>query len=381
MLGSGPKTGRDLVSIDDLSNEEIVGVFAAADEIARDLKAWSHLCPGFILASLFHEPSTRTRLSFESAMLRLGGGVVTIADAKSSSAAKGESLADTVRIISGRYADLIVLRDPRDGAARLAADYSSVPVVNAGDGSHQHPTQTLCDLYSLRRAKGELSGLDVVLCGDLKYSRTVHSLAYALARFGAKIVLVAPAGLEMPGYCLRRLREEYGSEPRTASLEEFHRPGPPVDVLYVTRPQTERLAGGERPRRDYLRIDRKFLAADRFRGAVVMHPLPRTHELAPELDADPRSLYFQQASLGIPVRMAVIGSLLGKFPWRGDPPTLRRGAPAVADGARCPNSNCISRSEGDYASPRFRSHPGEVPRLGCEYCEEEVPVTPSHSKD
>jgi aspartate carbamoyltransferase catalytic subunit len=189
---------RHLVSIDDLSVEEIRDLFRWADRFAADTRAWSHLCPGRISASLFYEPSTRTRLSFESAMLRLGGGVVTAAEMTASSASKGESLADTVRVVSGGYSDVIVLRHPSEGAARLAAQYSAVPVVNAGDGSHEHPTQTLCDLYNLYVERGRIEGLDVVLAGDLKYSRTVHSFAYALAISSRRTVLCSKALPSLP---------------------------------------------------------------------------------------------------------------------------------------------------------------------------------------
>jgi aspartate carbamoyltransferase catalytic subunit len=185
---------RHLVSIDDLSLDEIKQLFVHARTFAEDLRASAELCRGMIAASLFYEPSTRTRLSFESAMLRLGGGVITAADMRNLSASKGESLADTARVVSGAYADLVVLRHSSEGAARLAAQYSTVPVINAGDGAHEHPTQTLCDLYNLWIERGRIEGLDVVLAGDLRYSRTIHSFAYALARFGANVVCVPAPG-------------------------------------------------------------------------------------------------------------------------------------------------------------------------------------------
>lgn len=398
------RTKRDLVSIEDLSNSEIEGLFDAADKFSNDLKAWSQLCPGFILGSLFHEPSTRTRLSFESSMLRLGGGVISVADAKSSSAVKGETLADTIRIMGGSYADIIVLRHGKDGAARHAANYSPIPVINAGDGAHEHPTQTLCDLYSLRKAKGTLTGQDVVLCGDLKHSRTVHSLAFALARFKANIVCVPHPGLEMPSYVTRRLRDEFRCEPHRATLDAFRKLGSEldavyftpesphqlswvplqgpvdlkkVDALYLTRPQTERFASGtEKEKTGYFRVDREFLTSEPLRNAMIMHPLPRTQELAPELDADPRSLYFQQAALGVPIRMAVVASLLGKLPWKGKPQSEKSGPrTAHGDGIRCENSNCISLAEKDYAHPRFRVTAGEELRARCEYCDHESLVT------
>jgi hypothetical protein len=196
--------------------------FRARQAIRQDLRAWSHLCPGLISASLFYEPSTRTRLSFESAMLRLGGGVLTAADMKSTPRPrKGESLADTVRVVGGSYADVIVLRHASEGAARLAAQYSPIPVVNAGDGSHEHPTQTLCDLYNLWLERGRIDGIHVVLAGDLRYSRTIHSFVYALARFGANIVCTPQPGFELPGYVMQRLREEFGVEPVRADVSRL----------------------------------------------------------------------------------------------------------------------------------------------------------------
>ena len=222
---------RHLVSIDDLSLAEMRRLFERAREFSVDPQSWSHLCRGRISASLFYEPSTRTRLSFESAMLRLGGGVITAADMGNSSASKGESLADTVRVVGGAYADLVVLRHSSEGAARLATEFSSVPVINGGDGSHEHPTQTLCDLYSLWVERGRIEGLDVVLAGDLRYSRTIHSFAYALARFGANLVCVPQPGFEMPEYVVRRLREEFAIEPIRANASRLGELASTSDVV------------------------------------------------------------------------------------------------------------------------------------------------------
>src|SRR6266851_10124370 len=212
----------DLISIDDLSLPEIERIFSLADEFAAALERGEKLkaADGLIMATLFYEPSTRTRLSFESAAHRLGGSVISSADMQSSSAAKGETLADTVRVVSG-YADLIVVRHPHDGAARVAAEYAACPVINAGDGSREHPTQTLCDLYILRKKKGHLRGLTVAICGDLKFGRTVHSLIYALARFGANIVAVPNRGMDVPDYVLARLKAERGYNFSTISMSEL----------------------------------------------------------------------------------------------------------------------------------------------------------------
>ncbi|MGH7949601.1 MAG: aspartate carbamoyltransferase, partial [Candidatus Binataceae bacterium] len=225
----------DVVSIDDLSTAEIERIFALADEFSQSLErgATLDLARGRIMATLFYEPSTRTRLSFESAMHRLGGAVISAPDMKASSASKGESLADTVRVVAG-YADLIVMRHPHDGAARVAADFAPCPVINAGDGSREHPTQTLCDLYVLRRKKGSLKGLTIALCGDLKFGRTVHSLIYALARFGANILAVPQAGLDVPSYVLDRIAAERNYSFSTVPLDDLKSLAGRVDALYLT---------------------------------------------------------------------------------------------------------------------------------------------------
>jgi len=316
----------DLVSIDDLALPEIERIFALADDYAAALERGERLraATGLIMATLFYEPSTRTRLSFESAMHRLGGSVISSADMHASSAAKGESLADTVRVV-GSYADLIVLRHPRDGAARVAAEYAPCPVFNAGDGSREHPSQTLCDLYILRRRKGRLKGLTVAICGDLKFGRTVHSLIYALARFGANIVTVPQSGMEVPEYVLERIAVERNYRLSTVSMSElstlagdgrldalYLTPRAPhqmalftsdlplgklpsgqapatLDAFYVTRLQRERLPDKQAATGGYVHFDARALKGSRAQSAVVMHPLPRTDELAYELDTDPRN--------------------------------------------------------------------------------------------
>src|SRR5215472_2249212 len=240
----------DLVSIDDLATSEIEHIFELADSFALALAhgETERIADGLIMATLFYEPSTRTRLSFESAMHRLGGTVISSPDMHASSAAKGESLADTSRVVSA-YADLIVLRHPSDGAAQVAADYATVPVINAGDGSREHPTQTLCDLYILRRKKGRLKGLTVAICGDLKFGRTVHSLIYALARFGANIVTVPFAGLELPEYVLDRVAAERNYGFSTVSIAELKSQDSDFDALYLTpnAPHQMALFLGETP--------------------------------------------------------------------------------------------------------------------------------------
>lgn len=389
------------MSIDDLSLPEVRALFQHASRFAEDLRAHSSICPGRIAASLFYEASTRTRLSFESAMLRLGGGILTAADMRTTSASKGESLADTVRVVSGGYADVIVLRHSSEGAARLAAQYSSVPVVNAGDGSHEHPTQTLCDLYNLWVERGRIEGLDVVLAGDLRYSRTIHSFAYALARFGANVVCVPQTGFELPDYVVQRLREEFGVEPQRADASRlgdlaarsdaiYLTPQKPhqlslftdprgfsverVDAVYMTRPQTERHTGSEGTLENYLQLGKRTLSAESLRDAVVMHPLPRRDEIAPDLDADPRSIYFKQAARGVPIRMAILGWLTGAL----DLATNQRAPevlthPVVVGPNPCPNPTCISRTEPRHVTPMFRLASRLPLRAHCSYCSHEIP--------
>jgi len=393
---------RDLVSIEDLSGAEILELFHHADEFRANLRAWSDLCRGAIMATLFFEPSTRTRLSFESSMLRLGGGVISAADEKNTSRSKGESLADTVRVVGGGYADILVVRHPEDGAARVAAQYARVPVVNGGDGAHEHPTQTLCDLYTLWKEKGRLEGLEVVLCGDLRYSRTIHSFCYALARFGANIVTMPYPGFELPDYVLHRLRRDYGVQAAAASVADL--PGIAgssnaaayltsskphqlalftnltnievnrIDAIYMTRAQRERHTGESTA--NYPRLSRTTLDAAAARDARVMHPLPRVDEIDYDVDDDPRSVYFRQAELGVPMRMALMAFLLGKIQLRAARPafaSVTRGIEAGA-GLRCRNERCITNNEGvRYLAPDFRLREAEVPPvLSCAYCEREI---------
>ncbi|HZY69969.1 MAG TPA: aspartate carbamoyltransferase [Thermoplasmata archaeon] len=302
--------GRDLISIRDLSREEIEEILKAARKmipVAEGTKT-SDALAGRILALAFFEPSTRTRLSFEASALRLGARTISIADPMQSSVPKGESLHDTTRMLSA-YADAIVLRHPNEGAARLAAQASDKPVINAGDGAGQHPTQTLLDLATMQEAFGTLSGLKVVLLGDLKYGRTVHSLAHALSVFGVELVLSAPPGLGLPDEVHEHL-DAMGA--RVTEVDQIHKAVRDADVLYVTRIQKERfgdLAEYEKIAGSY-RIDRALLTGVKPR-LIVMHPLPRRTEIAPEVDTTPHAAYFRQAFLGVPVRMALLQLILG----------------------------------------------------------------------
>jgi aspartate carbamoyltransferase catalytic subunit len=364
----------------------------------------------FILASLFFEPSTRTRLSFESAMLRLGGEVITSADPATSSAAKGESLADSVRVISN-YADIMVIRHPRDGAARLAADFSPIPVINGGDGSHEHPTQTLCDLFTLKKKNKHLRNLKIAISGDLRGSRTIHSFVYALARFGATIMPMPAKGMELPEHVGRRLREEFGcqmvavqkgenADPSIDALyvtpKEPHQQslfaGPEIDLnidvvaqkidaVYVTRFQKERWAEKDQP---YPKIDRKFLNEPKYSEASVLHPLPRVGELDASVDTDKRAVYFEQAAYGVPVRMALIALLLGikgKSLHKFEGGFEKKERPVYDQprnvGLSCVNSNCIVHDpmEAQYVRNKFFVvHNDASPsyKLRCVYCERDV---------
>jgi len=302
---------RHFIDALDLPPAKYADLFSLAHRIKDDPAAFSSACSGKLMATLFYEPSTRTRLSFEAAMLRLGGRVITVADPATSSVAKGESLADTIRTVGG-YADLIVIRHPKEGAAKLAALYSPVPLINGGDGAREHPTQTLTDLFTIVTYKGRLDGLIVAFCGDLRYGRTVHSLIKALARYpGTRFILISPEELRLPDHVkgeVLDLREDVELHETTRMEEGLKQ----ADVLYMTRIQKERFFNEE----DYLRLrDAYVLTPGKLRAAkgdlIVMHPLPRVTEISPEVDEDERAVYFQQARLGMFARMALITSLLG----------------------------------------------------------------------
>jgi len=302
--------GMDVVSIRDFSREQIEYVLKLAEKmvpIARGEER-SVMLEGHVLGSLFYEPSTRTRLSFDAAMTRLGGRTLGFSEPKGSSVAKGETLADTIRMVDA-YCDVIVLRHPQEGAARLAGHFASRPVINAGDGAGQHPTQTMLDLFTIRKEKKQVDGNHVVIVGDLKYGRTVHSLSEALALFGADLTFVAPPTLQIPKEHLKAI-ETTGRKPKiTSSLEDAIKD---ADVLYVTRIQKERfpdLAEYQKVAGMY-RIDLNMLK-DVKKDLIIMHPLPRVDEISPEVDGTPYAKYFEQAFNGVPVRMALLGLVLG----------------------------------------------------------------------
>ena len=402
---------RNLISIADLTNEEIEEIFSLADG-ADKLRA-ERRASDAIMATLFYEPSTRTRLSFESAMQRLGGSVISCSDMKSSSTVKGETVADTARVVSS-YADVLVVRHNWDGAVQAMAEHADVPVINAGDGSHEHPTQTLCDLYTLRKEKGEIKGLTVVVCGDLKNGRTIHSLVYALARFGANVVTLAANGMALPQYVIDRLEREYdyalapvGSDDLNAVVTEtdalYLTPKQPhqlalytqvdqviqarlntmatglrYDAFYMTRKQRERMKE-DTTDVSYPTIGANFLREQRFHDTVVMHPLPRVDELSPEVDKDRRGIYFKQAAYGVPVRMALLKFLLDrraeKHNASKNSTVLYQSPEPIAP--QCRNPNCVTVREPISSSRRFEIvSPGQATALilACAYCDHRFKV-------
>lgn len=300
---------KHIISPTDLTVSELNELLELSEEIIQNPKKFSDVCRGKKLATLFYEPSTRTRLSFEAAMLNLGGSILGFASADSSSASKGESVADTIRVISS-YADICAIRHPKEGAPLVASNYSSIPVINAGDGGHNHPTQTFTDLLTIKNLKGRLNHLTVGFCGDLKFGRTVHSLINALARYeNISFVLISPEELRVPAY----IREEVLEASRipyeeTKKLEEAM---PKLDILYMTRVQRERFFNEE----DYIRLKDTYILDEKKMAhakedMLVLHPLPRVNEIATEVDDDPRAVYFKQAQFGVYVRMALIMKLL-----------------------------------------------------------------------
>lgn len=301
---------RHLIDILGLSVDEIEELIKRAEDIIKTPEKYSKICSGKKLATLFFEPSTRTRLSFEAAMYELGGNVLGFSEAQSSSAAKGESVADTIRVV-GCYADIIAMRHPKEGAPVVAANVSTVPIINAGDGGHNHPTQTLADLLTIHREKGSFNGLTIGLCGDLKFGRTVHSLIHAMSRYeNVRFVLISPDELKIPEYLKEDFLDKNNIEYiETTSLEEYM---PELDILYMTRVQRERFFNEQ----DYIRLkDSYILTAEKLKDSkedmCVLHPLPRVNEISVDVDDDPRACYFKQALNGKFIRMALILKLLG----------------------------------------------------------------------
>ena len=302
--------GRHLIEPDDLSVEEIDEICSLSEQMIVDPAAFQDVCRGKILAALFFEPSTRTRLSFEAAMLRLGGAVEGFSDAQSSSSVKGESLSDTIRVVSS-YVDVIAMRSPKEGAALLASRFSSCPLINAGDGGHFHPTQTLTDLVAIRELRGGFENLTVGFCGDLKFGRTVHSLVQAMCRYkNNKFVFISPSELAIPEYIRENVLDTAGVEYESVlRLEDVI---DTIDILYMTRVQKERFFNEQ----DYIRLkDSYILDKAKMKLArpdmIVLHPLPRVNEIAPEVDDDPRAAYFKQVKYGMYARMALIAKLTG----------------------------------------------------------------------
>ena len=301
---------RHFIEPNSFSRNEQLALLDLADRMEANPAPYAHLCDGRILATLFYEPSTRTRLSFEAAMLNLGGHVLGFPSENVSSASKGESVADTIRVVSC-YADIVAMRHPKEGAPLRASRYSRIPVINAGDGGHQHPTQTLTDLMTIRRRKGRLDDLTIGLCGDLKFGRTVHSLIKTMARCqNIRFVLISPEELRVPDYIINDVLEANGIEYKeTRSLEEVM---PELDILYMTRVQKERFFNEE----DYIRLKNSYVLTKEKMGLAkpdmaVLHPLPRVNEIALDVDDDPRAAYFEQVQNGVYVRMALIMTLLG----------------------------------------------------------------------
>ena len=301
---------RHLMTPMDFSVEELDRLLDLANDIEKNPEKYAHACAGKKLATCFYEPSTRTRLSFEAAMLNLGGSVLGFSSADSSSAAKGESVSDTIRVISC-YADICAMRHPKEGAPLVASAHAAIPVINAGDGGHQHPTQTLTDLLTIRSLKNRLGDMTIGLCGDLKFGRTVHSLIRALVRYdNVRFVLISPPELRLPSYIREEVLDNYGTP--YVEMERLEDAIPDLDILYMTRVQRERFFNEE----DYIRMKDYYilnkakmqLARD---DMIVLHPLPRVNEISTEVDDDPRAVYFKQAQYGVYVRMALILTLLG----------------------------------------------------------------------
>ena len=359
---------RSLIDITDFAVEEVDELIRTACDISENPQKYSTRCQGKKLATLFFEPSTRTRLSFEAAMLELGGNVIGFSEASSSSASKGESIADTAKVISC-YADIIAMRHPLEGAPYVASKNAGVPVINAGDGGHAHPTQTLTDLLTIYREKGRLNGLTIGFCGDLKYGRTVHSLISALERYeNIKIVLISPDELKLPGYIKNGVLINNGMPfVETTDLDSVIGE---LDILYMTRVQRERfddMATYEKVKDSYILTAEKMKAAKS--DMCVLHPLPRVNEISVEVDSDPRACYFKQVLNGKLIRMALILKLL-------EPASLSYSPKAedLVDGFVCENPKCISSYEQELAH-KFRAVDPEHGIYRCLYCEKKAELS------
>lgn len=355
---------RSLIDITDFSVEEIKALMDTACHIIENPSHYAESCKGKKLATLFFEPSTRTRLSFEAAMLELGGGVLGFSEASSSSASKGESMADTAKILSC-YADIMAIRHPKEGAPYVAATNASIPVINAGDGGHCHPTQTLADLLTIYREIGRLDGITVGCCGDLKYGRTVHSLLAALSRYeNVKVILISPEELKLPGFVRMEVLEKCGMEyVETTSLEEAI---PELDVLYMTRIQRERFDDPfvyERLKDSYILDVAKLQNAKE--TMRILHPLPRVNEISVKVDADPRAAYFRQALNGKYMRMALILKLLADA---AEGRQMAEPEDVLVDTLRCTNDRCISSTEQELPHI-FKCMDKENGIYRCIYCE------------
>ena len=359
---------RSVIDIVDLSTEEIDELIKTALDILKNPTAYSQKCKGKILATLFFEPSTRTRLSFETAMLRLGGQVIGFSSASSSSASKGESVADTAKVISC-YADILAMRHYQEGAPFVASQNASIPVINAGDGGHCHPTQTLADLLTIYREHGKVDGLTVGFCGDLKYGRTVHSLINALSRYNdIKIILISPEELKLPRYVKEEVLDKFNMQyVETTSLEEYMSE---LDVLYMTRVQQERFADIN----EYIRLkDSYILTPDKLTTAKqnmsILHPLPRVNEISVKIDADPRACYFKQVDNGKLMRMALILKLLKEAE---NPVKEERNVNGnyIVNEIKCTNPNCITSTEQELDHV-FKVVNKDLGLFRCIYCEKD----------
>ena len=358
------KGNRHLIDILDLSTDEIDGLISVAEDIRENKEKYSEKCKGKKLATLFFEPSTRTRLSFEAAMYELGGQVLGFSSASSSSTAKGESVMDTIRVV-GNYADIIAMRHPIEGASYAASIGSTVPIINAGDGGHYHPTQTLADLLTIKLHHGRLDHLTIGICGDLKYGRTVHSLIHAMTRYeGNKFVLICPPELALPDYIIKDELDKKGVEYKTCRTLEEGIPG--CDILYMTRVQGERFQDKteyERLKDSYILDAKKMELAGE--NMSVLHPLPRVKEINVDVDSDPRAVYFEQTNNGKLMRMALILKLLedSKKGYEKDESNVY-----VDNSIKCPNPKCVTNVEEDL-NHLFVKHDG---KCCCHYCDTEI---------